>query len=124
MLFMPHGNIPVKHEYTAGNFASVLLWAHNQCMENLKRIRRSQGLSQIELAEKAGVSQGLISRMERGDANPTLDVIEAVAAALNVPPPLLFGLPEFQLEAILALSRMDDLTQASALLVLKKMAAN
>lgn len=93
-------------------------------MENLKRIRRSQGLSQIELAEKAGVSQGLISRMERGDANPTLDVIEAVAAALNVPPPLLFGLPEFQLEAILALSRMDDLTQASALLVLKKMAAN
>lgn len=121
---MPLGNIPVKHEYTAGNFAGALLWAHSLCMKNLKRIRQDQGLSQIELAEKAGGSQGLISKMERGGANPTLDVIEAVAEALNVPPPLLFGLPEFQMEAIAALSRMDAATQASALLVLKKLAAS
>lgn len=93
-------------------------------MKNLKRIRTERKLSQIELAEKAGISQGMISRMERGDANPTLDMIEAVADALNVPPPLLFGLPEFQLEAIVALSRMDAATQASALLVLKKLASD
>lgn len=123
MRFMHTGNITVNDKYAAGNFADRLVWVHSNCMKNLKALRKSRNLSQIELAEKSGVSQGMISRMERGTANPTLDVIEAVAGALCVPPPLIFGLPEFQMEAIAALSDMDPETRLSALLVLKKLAS-
>lgn len=40
-------------------------------------LRTRTGLSQIELAEKAGVSQPMIARLERGDSSrtPTFDTI-------------------------------------------------
>jgi len=40
-------------------------------------------LSQMALAERAGVSRATISNIERGEAAPTLDVIERIAVALG-----------------------------------------
>ncbi|MEO2129778.1 MAG: helix-turn-helix domain-containing protein [Microbacterium sp.] len=47
--------------------------------------RRRLGLSVQALAEKAGVSFGLVSQLERGLGNPSLVSIQRLAAALGVP---------------------------------------
>lgn len=47
--------------------------------------RRRLGLSVQSLAEHAGVSLGLVSQLERGIGNPSLQSIQRVAAALGVP---------------------------------------
>lgn len=54
-------------------------------IENLITIRKSKGLSQIALAEKAGISIGLIGEIETGNRNPTLTTIDKIAAALEIP---------------------------------------
>jgi transcriptional regulator with XRE-family HTH domain len=43
-------------------------------------------LSEEELGYAAGVDRTYYSRVERGEANPTLDKIEALAGALGVAP--------------------------------------
>lgn len=47
-------------------------------------IRRHQGLSQKELAEKIGISQQLISRIEKGRENVSLITLTNIARALNM----------------------------------------
>lgn len=44
--------------------------------------------TQKELAEKAGVGQAVISRIERGRLSPTLDTYARLAAALGLSPDL------------------------------------
>ena len=46
-------------------------------------IRREQGLSQKDLARKVGVSQQLISRIEKGGENISLGTLTNVSKALN-----------------------------------------
>lgn len=53
-------------------------------MKNLKRIRKEQGLSQLELAKKCNLSKMTISHYETNTANPPLDKIELIADALNI----------------------------------------
>ena len=49
-------------------------------------MRERQGLTQVQLAKKAGVTQAYIAKLEAGDkANPTLDVLKRLARALGVP---------------------------------------
>ena len=51
---------------------------------NLRRIRRERELSQDELAAEANVRQALVSAIEVGTANPTVDSLEQLAVALGV----------------------------------------
>ncbi|MGC3999731.1 MAG: helix-turn-helix domain-containing protein [Anaeromyxobacter sp.] len=46
-------------------------------------LRKVAGLSQRQLAARSGVQQADISRIEAGDANPTLATISALAYALG-----------------------------------------
>ena len=46
-------------------------------------IRQSKGYKQAYLAEVAGVSQGQISRIERGVAKPSFTEMVRIAAALH-----------------------------------------
>jgi len=121
---MPFSNIKVKHKYYSGHFDACRDEPHSHGMKHLRRIRKDRGLTQEQLSEKAGVSQGMVSRIEAGTANPTLDIIEALAEALDVSPPMLFGMSEFQSEALTALSQMNPDLQASALILLRKLAAD
>jgi transcriptional regulator with XRE-family HTH domain len=50
----------------------------------VKEFRLSLNMSQTELAKRARIQQPLISKMERGRGNPTLDSIERIATALGV----------------------------------------
>lgn len=48
------------------------------------RSRRLElGLSQVELAERAGMTQSAVSRLEAGGAVPTIGVLERLANALS-----------------------------------------
>ena len=52
--------------------------------EKLRAVRNSRGLSQSELAKKAGIAQLQISLYETGRVSPNLNTLEWICKALNV----------------------------------------
>ncbi len=52
--------------------------------QNVVRLRGMRGLTQEKLAELVGVDRRHIQRIERGTANPGVDVIGGLKTALNV----------------------------------------
>jgi transcriptional regulator with XRE-family HTH domain len=50
---------------------------------NLRRLRRELGLSQVDLAERAGMSRRSVVSIEAGEANPGLTSLDHLAAALG-----------------------------------------
>lgn len=52
--------------------------------ERVRAMRLAQGLSQVEFGERCGFYQTYLSRIERGQANPTLNAMEVIANALGV----------------------------------------
>ena len=56
----------------------------NKFGENVRELRRSRGLSQEELAFRAGIHRNYLGGIERGERNPALDNISAIAKALGV----------------------------------------
>lgn len=53
---------------------------------NIRRVRKERGLSQEALADEVGLAVTYVGQIERGQRNPTLDVIERFAKALGVKP--------------------------------------
>lgn len=47
-------------------------------------LRTKAGLTQAEVAELAGISNNMLSRIERGSRNPSLHVLERLAKALDI----------------------------------------
>lgn len=52
---------------------------------DVRGLRKSQGLTLNELALKIGRSVGFISQVERGLSSPSIDDLRAISAALDVP---------------------------------------
>ncbi len=52
--------------------------------KRIKYFREKKGLTQIELAEKSGLSRSFIGRMESGSYNASLESVVAVANAIKV----------------------------------------
>jgi len=52
---------------------------------NVRKYRIKQNLSQEELAEKAGVHRTYIGSVERGERNITINVMEKICMALEMP---------------------------------------
>lgn len=52
---------------------------------NLKHIREERHLSLTQLAERAGVSKVILSQIEKGDSNPTINTIWKITGALQLP---------------------------------------
>lgn len=53
--------------------------------ERISQIRQSKGISIRELAKQANVTPSLLSQIERGLANPSVNSLKSVATALNTP---------------------------------------
>ena len=53
--------------------------------QTIQVLRQRANMSQKELALQSNLSQAQVSQMERGNANPSLDTLNSVARALNVP---------------------------------------
>ena len=76
--------------------------------ERLKKLRKKAGLTQEELAEKAGVSNITISQWENGIYAPTMTRIKALAQALNVPESDLLNDPPPQPDGWVLTVRMSN----------------
>ncbi len=49
----------------------------------LRDLRERHGLSQARLARRAHTTQAVVSRIERGEASPTLDTLRRLLAAMG-----------------------------------------
>lgn len=63
----------------------------NYFSTNLKKIREEKGLSQNKLGNMVGVNQTTIARWENKEIAPSIDNVEELANALNIPLPDLLG---------------------------------
>jgi transcriptional regulator with XRE-family HTH domain len=61
---------------------------------NVRRIRVMRGISSEALAASSGVDRAYVSRIERGVANPTIGILEQIAAVLEVAIGELFVVPD------------------------------
>ena len=61
---------------------------------NLRRLRVERGLSQDALAADAEVDRAYVGKLERGEENPTVGLLERLVAALNAPIGALFVPPQ------------------------------
>ena len=53
---------------------------------SLRRLRAERGLTQEEVAERAGLNRNYVGMIEREENSPTIDVIEKIAVVLDVDP--------------------------------------
>lgn len=54
--------------------------------KSVRRLRREADLTQEELAARAGISANYVGEIERGECNPSVLVMFAVARGLGVQP--------------------------------------
>ena len=52
---------------------------------NVRRVRAAKSVSQERLAFDAGVDRSYVGGLERGEMNPSVDVLERLALTLQVP---------------------------------------
>lgn len=62
--------------------------------ENLRRIRKEKGMSQMELAKKSGISQASISYYENCTEYPGIDKVYDLARVLGVNVSDLISMPQ------------------------------
>jgi transcriptional regulator with XRE-family HTH domain len=60
-------------------------------VQNLRKYRKSMGISQMELAELCETSTSYIGQIEIENRFPSIEMIEKIAEALQVKPYLLFS---------------------------------
>lgn len=66
-------------------------------MKSVREIRESLGMTQVELAEKSGITQATISDIERGKVkSPSIDTAFRLAMALGVEAQDIFPVPELE----------------------------
>ncbi|MFJ3839501.1 helix-turn-helix domain-containing protein [Streptomyces sp. NPDC090054] len=66
---------------------------HDHTSARIKRLRRSRGLTQADLAGLAGISASLLTKVERGERPPTPYVIASLARAMQVDVATVTGQP-------------------------------
>lgn len=63
----------------------------------IRYLRKKKGLSQLELSLEAGINKNYISDLERGARNPSLEILDKIAVALDVNLSTLFqGIQSFE----------------------------
>ena len=65
---------------------------------DLRALRKSRGLTLIDLSETLGRSVGWLRQVERDISSPTIEEMRILAAALDVPLSLFFGQSEASVE--------------------------
>ena len=52
--------------------------------DRIQKLRKKQGLSQLDLANEADVPLSQIGRIERGETNPTISTLYVIAVSLKI----------------------------------------
>ena len=76
----------------------------NRFSDMLSFLRRREGLSQQELAEKLGLAKSTISMYESGSRKPSFEILEAIADYFNISMDTLMGSDKLPAPAPVALS--------------------
>jgi transcriptional regulator with XRE-family HTH domain len=63
---------------------------------NMKRLRKTSGLSQEELASRAGIDRTYVSALERRVYAASIDLVARLAEAFEVEPDVLLRRPQLQ----------------------------
>ncbi len=66
--------------------------------EKVRMVRKQRGLTQEELAEKAGLQNTYIGGIERGERNISLETLEKVAKGLEVNPIVFLEFTDVEIE--------------------------
>lgn len=74
--------------------------------EKIRSIREKKSFTMKELAEKAGVSESLISQIERNKVSPAIDTLLAIVEVLDIDLEYLFS--AFKREGTVKLVRKDE----------------
>ena len=67
---------------------SIIYFMSNKLKElgqKIKRIRKSKGLLQVDLAVRVGISTGYVGSIEQGLRFPSLKVLQKISKVLKVP---------------------------------------
>lgn len=123
---MPEGHLHVKTgaaEYAYLGVEPRMPLAHTPGMNRIRDIRKARGLTQKQLADKIGANQSTVSKIEKGIANPTQQIMTRLADALDVEPIEFYELSDLQDRTLDALARMDADQRWAALTVLEAMAS-
>lgn len=64
--------------------------------ERIRQVRKSKGLTQEELAEKAGINASYMGTVERGDRNISIETLEKIMKGLDVTPTDFFQFHEIE----------------------------
>ena len=88
---------PLRLSCSVHSFITYSLWSGEQSSgaiarmdvrkrvgKNVKNLRVDSGLSQEELADKAGIHQTYLSGVEGGKRNPSIMVLQRIADGLGV----------------------------------------
>jgi len=51
--------------------------------ENIKKFREYKGLTQVQLAERIGVQQSYIAKLEKAVKSPTIMMVKAISKELD-----------------------------------------
>ncbi|MDD3003080.1 MAG: helix-turn-helix transcriptional regulator, partial [Candidatus Shapirobacteria bacterium] len=62
----------------------IFMDTREQIGKKIKEIREKAKLSQVQVADKAGISVNYFARLERGEVNPSAEVLKSIAKSLNV----------------------------------------
>ncbi|MFZ3215925.1 MAG: helix-turn-helix transcriptional regulator [Candidatus Acidiferrales bacterium] len=76
--------------------------------ERLKRLREAQNLSQGDIQERTGLYRCYLSRLENGRTVPSIETLEKLARALNVPLHQLFTDDETPVKKVRVLKKQPD----------------
>jgi transcriptional regulator with XRE-family HTH domain len=78
-----------KLAFVSGEISSVPVKPsksfRNKLGKRIRQLRKDQGLSQAQLAFECGVRREVITRLELGEQNATIDTIYGIATVLEVP---------------------------------------
>lgn len=53
--------------------------------DNVRELRQAAGMTLVDLAERSGLGRSTLAQLEGGEANPSIETLWAIAAALGVP---------------------------------------
>ena len=77
----------VERKAKAGGPEAVARWdafnAHYAMAREVRELRKEHNLTQKQLAAASGIDQGEISRIERGQTNPTATTLAALLSPLG-----------------------------------------
>lgn len=63
---------------------TIFMDTREQIGKKIKEIREKAKLSQVQVADKAGISVNYFARLERGEVNPSAETLKSIAKSLNV----------------------------------------